>query len=82
MTEYSVLLLTQGSIISSNHFEEDPDELLRLSAVLGGEGGRRDVEEGGAAFRGHGLGQHGLAGAGWSDHKHAAPRTTNTLEMN
>ena len=38
------------------HLEEEPDEFLALSPVLGGEGGGGDVEEGCAALGGHGLG--------------------------
>ena len=47
-------LLCRHSIVVSCyepcHFEEEPNQLLALAPVLGGEGARGDVEEGRSAF--------------------------------
>ena len=53
-----------------HHLKEKPHQLLRLAAVLIGQAGGGHVEEGGATFRGHCLGQHGLPCARRPHHHH------------
>ena len=54
----------------THHFKEYPDKLLRLSTVLGGEGGGGDIEERGPTLGGYGLGQKSLPSARRPYHQH------------
>ena len=52
------------------HFEEDPDQLLALPTVLGGEGGGGDIEEGSTTLGSHCLGQQRLPSTRRTHHQH------------
>jgi len=66
--------------VEVRHLEQQAHELLGLAVVLGGEARRADVEEGGLALGGDGLGEHGLAGAGRTDHEDAAVGAADAAE--
>ena len=63
-------LLRMHTHKSTHHFKENPDKLLRLSTVLGGEGGGGDIEERGPTLGGYGLGQQSLSSARRPHHQH------------
>ena len=63
-------LLRMHTHKSTYHFKENPDKLLRLSTVLGGEGGGGDIEERGPTLGGYGLGQQSLSSARRPYHQH------------
>ena len=66
----------------THHLKQQPDELLWLAPVLGGEGGGGHVEECGPTLCGHCFGQHGLTSSWWPNHAHTLRRKQRKVSKN
>ena len=58
-----------------------PDKFFRVTTPLADDGGGRDVEKGGVALCGHGLGQKGLPCARWTIQQDSFPWRQDALEQ-
>ena len=58
-----------------------PDKFFWVTTPLADDGGGRDVEKGGVALRGHGLGQKGLPRARWTIQQDSFPWRQDALEQ-